>query len=382
MIKSLFSRGDPGFDADGHAHAAALFRRLGSLLVLSSRRIGSMAVIPTICALMIASVTQDPSGADRNQSAWNGEEEIVAERGPGDRFQADGFDPVGYDPEGYDPSAYTNLSVGYESAEVPLADGAVQPLPEPWQVKATWLSAGSSNGMGMTDVDLHRSWVIPLGTFGDRMSPVMVTPGFTSHSWVGPAAIDLPPQLFDLYLDFSTRLLQRDRFELRGGITPGLYGDFHRIDSKTLQWSGWLYGDFQIGDHWTLAGGVAYVRQLKSSVLPVGGVVYDPGKVRLEFLFPKPRAIFRMTRDGAWDWQLFVTGGYGGGSWSVLLPDESNALLSYSDFRLSAGAEWWTRGRLSGSFECGYVFDRRLSAFGQDIFRPDDTFFLRAQIAY
>ncbi|MFM2095001.1 MAG: hypothetical protein RIS70_2125 [Planctomycetota bacterium] len=343
-----------------------------------------MVVIPTLCALMIASAAQAPSGADSSLSAWNGEDEIVGEQGPGDRLHPGGFDPGVYDPGVHDPGVhdpggYTNLPVGYEAVEVPLADGSVQPLPEPWQVKATWLSAGSANGMGMTDVDLHRSWVIPLG---DRMSPVMVTPGFTSHSWVGPAAIDLPPQLFDLYLDFSTRLLQRDHFELRGGVTPGLYGDFHRIDSKTLQWSGWLYADYQIGNHWTLAGGVAYVRQLKSSVLPVGGVVYDPGKVRLEFLFPKPRAILRMARDGAWDWQLFVTGGYGGGSWSVLLPDESNELLSYSDFRLSAGAEWWTRGRLSGSFECGYVFDRRLSAFGQDIFRPDDTFFLRAQIAY
>jgi hypothetical protein len=161
-----------------------------------------------------------------------------------------------------------------------------------------------------------------------------------------------------------------------GGITPGFYGDFQRIDGDTFQLTGWLLGDWALGDEWTLVGGVAYVRQLKSNLLPIGGVQWRPtSDLRLDFVIPRPRIATRWFQDADRDAWLYLQGQFGGGAWAVENGGE-NFLVQYSDLRLSLGLEVARTSGQVATLEFGYVFSRNISVDRFAVATPSDTLFL------
>lgn len=257
-------------------------------------------------------------------------------------------------------------------------DGSAPPA-IPWQLTAVWLAPGGASGFGTTDIDVHRSSFLH---FSPRRAPLVVTPGFGSHSWVGPKPVDLPPQVYDAYLDFTWQAFQTERTQLRMGITPGLYGDFQKLDGHAFQLTGWLLGDWALSDRWTVVGGVAYVRQLQNNILPVGGIIWATPDTRVELLIPRPRIARRWRQTEGGDSWLYLAGQLGGGSWAVVQPNGTNERLTYSDLRLSLGVEWSAASRYSGTVEVGYVFARDLTAFGGTIFLPSDTVMVQAGLAF
>src|SRR4029453_3994802 len=133
--------------------------------------------------------------------------------------------------------------------------------------------------------------------------------------------------------------------------------------------------------------GVAYVNRAGASVLPVGGVIYEPDVTRrFELVFPRPRAWWLLpdSAPGADERWIYVGGEFGGGVWSITRPSTGDLdLLSYSDWRLLAGDERKGAGGLSTRYEAGYVFNREVE---YDSATPevslDDTVFMRAGIMY
>ena len=218
----------------------------------------------------------------------------------------------------------------FESLETQLAFPATS-------ISFGWLAPGGLEGFGGADFDVQRSWLLPVGYFAE---PVVITPGFGMHFWSGPGVLDLPPRVYDLYLDLSWRFLSRDWWGIAGGITPGFYGDFERIDGDAFQLTGWLLGDWSVNDHWTVLGGIAYVRQTTSNLLPVGGVVWQPhDDLRVELVVPRPRVARCLRREGDRETWMYVSGVFGGGAWAVDDGSE-NVLVQYSDFRLVLGSQW------------------------------------------
>lgn len=285
-------------------------------------------------------------------------------------------------PRGWSPSSppdqpgLTSLSSNSDS-ESQAAESF--PLAAQCQLTTAWLAPGGQNGFGMMDVDVHRASYF---VFSPNRAPLVVTPGFGSHSWNGPQPVDLPPQVYDAYLDFTWQAFQGEKTQLRLGITPGLYGDFQKLDGKAFQLTGWVLGDWAINDRWTLVGGVAYVRQLRNFVLPVGGVIWATPDTRVELLVPRPRVARRWRQIAGCDTWLYLAGQLGGGSWAIAQPDGTNERLTYSDLRLSLGLEWFSTGRFSGTAEVGYAFARDISAFGTTLFLPNSTGFIQAGLAY
>jgi hypothetical protein len=256
--------------------------------------------------------------------------------------------------------------------------GLEEPWPGPHYFAATsanfaWLAGGGREGFGSFDVDLHRTWQWQLGD----AEPLLIAPGGGIHFWSGPGVLDLPPRVYDLYLDLSWRFLSRERWGIAGGITPGFYGDFGRIDARTFQFTGWLLGDWSPTEHWTLLGGVAYVRQLRSNLLPIGGVVWRPSDDwRLEAVVPNPRVARRLWSDQSSEAWMYVRGAFGGGAWAVDDGPE-NVLVQYSDLRLALGAEWYGPAGGATSLEMGYVFSRELAVNGFPLVAPNGTALLQ-----
>ena len=244
----------------------------------------------------------------------------------------------------------------------------------------TWLAPGGATGFGTTDVDLNRTW---FWRTGNAEEPVAITPGVGLHLWNGPGTLDLPPRVYDLYLDLSWRFFSRDWWGLAGGITPGFYGDFARLGGNAFQLTGWLMGDWTLSERWSLVAGLAYVRQLDSHLLPIGGAIWRPNDdLRVDLLFPRPRVAWRWFETPEQDVWLYLAGIYGGGAWSVDDGAGSSVLVQYSDLRLTFGAEIASpRGRIT-TWEAGLAFSRDISVESTSLATPDPTVFLQASLAY
>jgi len=244
----------------------------------------------------------------------------------------------------------------------------------------TWLAPGGANGFGNADFNLNHTWHLQLG---DLPEPMTITPGGGLHLWSGPGMLDLPPRAYDLYLDLSWRFCNRDCWGIAAGITPGLYGDFARLDGNAFQLTGWVLGDWTLCDQWSLVGGLAYVRQLQSQLLPIGGAIWRPSDdLRLDIIFPRPRVAWRWFQTPDRDVWLYLAGIFGGGAWSVDGGAGSNVLVRYSDLRLILGTEIAHMGGRVAELEVGYAFSRDISVESTSLASPSATLFMQTGIAY
>lgn len=243
------------------------------------------------------------------------------------------------------------------------------------RMSGTWLSKSGHDGFGITDVETSTSFA-PI--YFDDVPALLITPGFGVHLWNAPAALNLPAQVYDVYLDLNWRSPLTERFGLSFGVTPGVYGDFQRVNSDSFQVTGWGLGDFALTPHLTLVGGVAVVRQLESRILPVGGLIWTPNDAtRCELVVPRMRVARRIRESTKGSLWTYVAGQFGGGSWAITLDDGSTTLLTYNDLRVMWGVEWLTAGRLSGVAEVGYVFSRDITAFDASQFNPSNSVLFR-----
>lgn len=278
------------------------------------------------------------------------------------------------------PTFYPEFGLPQPTAPPPAPALAAEDAQLPaTRVTVGWLPAFGGQGFGMTDLDVNHTFL-----FGyDDLPPLNITPGLGLHLWSGPVGLDLPPRVYDAYLDFHWRPIDGDRFGLSLGITPGLYGDFESLDRHTFQVTGWGLGNWRLGPAWNLLGGLAYVRQLRSHFLPVGGLIWTPNdETRLELVIPKPRFVRRFRSDDNGSAFGYVAGQLGGGAWAVADTPIANVLVSYNDLRLLVGLEFIHVSGREWNLETGYVFARHLTIDDNAASSPSDTIVLQMSAAY
>ncbi|MCR4413964.1 MAG: hypothetical protein NUV77_16230 [Thermoguttaceae bacterium] len=253
-------------------------------------------------------------------------------------------------------------------------------------LESTWLAPGSgASGVGVTDVEVKSVFGFPCPT---RTSPLVVTPGFAVHLFDGPQVSDLPPEVFDAYLQFRWMSRVTPRLGVDFAVTPGWYSDFEHGGGDALRITGHGAGAYTWSPSVKLVFGVAYLDRRDVAVLPIGGLIWTPREEwSFELVSPRPRLARRVYWNGAAatdpeQW-IYLAGEFGGGTWSIERADGSPDVLTARDYRLILGMERKVVGGLNSLFEVGYVFGRRYEyERGTPDVRPSDTVLLRAGVTY
>ncbi len=249
-----------------------------------------------------------------------------------------------------------------------------------------WLCGGTApDALGEYQAQIRSKFVLPLPS---RRHPLLLMPGFAVHYLDGPRQTDLPPRLYDAYLQFRWLHKLSPRWSADVSVTPGMYSDFEQGSDEALR----ISGHFGAMWDWTptakIALGVAYLDRQDYRVLPFAGLIWEPTPdVVFELMVPRPKIARRVYWSGAMtetvqDW-VYLAGELGGGSWAIRRADGSDDVTTYSDLRLIVGLERRVLFGLDYYLEMAYVFNRKLEYDSPTPWlHPPETLMLRAGMTY
>jgi hypothetical protein len=217
--------------------------------------------------------------------------------------------------------------------------------------------------------------------------PLLVTPGFNWTFIDGSSITDLPPQLYQAYVDFMWLPQIVRGYTLLFSVVPSVFGDFDAHEFRVTG-KGLLIID-AIPERLQLVGGVLYLNRENIRLLPAGGVIWSPADwTRFELIFPKPKLGLRFNVGlGYEDW-IYSTAEFGGNTWPIIRessqnPDGFQDNVTYNDYRLVLGFERKLQGGAGYRLEAGYVLGRTIRfTSGRGDFDPQDTFLVRGGITY
>ena len=285
--------------------------------------------------------------------------------------------------------------------QAPSTEGyyaTTQKLLQELSAEFTWLYGKQTDpkDLGITRVELSTTLAFPM--LYNIETPLLVTPGFAFNWLTGPLSNpadvprgpDLPPRLYDAYLDFGwyPRVNQWLGAEL--GVRVGVYSDFDHVTDDSVRILGRGLASVTLSPTLDILFGVVYLDRLDIKILPAGGVYWRPTPEWDAYLvFPNPKVRKYWATTGNTKWYWYGAGEYGGGSWTVDRPaagvnPELGDQIDINDIRVIGGVEFETQAQIRGHFEVGYVWDREiLFRSGQPgPFSLDDTVMLRAGIDF
>lgn len=272
----------------------------------------------------------------------------------------------------------------------PLPDGTLAPRQRFLQelhLDDTQLLRIGPRGLGINDVGLDGVFAVPVLAIA---TPVYITPGFTYHSWNGPASgnfrgfPDLPPNAYDAYLDTSWHPQLTSWLSADLDVRVGVYSDFSAVNDRSIRVLGRGLAVATFSPQWQVAAGVWYLDRLTVKLLPAGGVIWTPNQdTRFALLFPNPKLSQRLFTIGNTDVWGYVAGEYGGGKWTIRRANGASDVMELNDLRALAGFEWFAFSGVKGNAEIGYVFDRHIIyRSGTPRAHPGDTVLFRAGLTY
>jgi hypothetical protein len=239
--------------------------------------------------------------------------------------------------------------------------------------------------MGVNDLQLQGIFALPCPTVN---SPLVITPGFAVDYLQGPKYADLPPRLYQSYVDFRWLSQVTPTLGLDLAITPGVFSDFDQESSKAFRLQGHGAAAWTWNETTKLVLGAAYLDRPDVELIAIGGVIWTPNPdVKFDLIFPHPKISQRIywtgnSGDDVQDW-IYIAGEFNGDAWAIRQSDGRDDQVVISDYRLVFGTERKIAGGLSSHFEIGYVFGRRIK-YSSDTpdFHPSDTVMLRGGLTY
>jgi len=353
------------------------------------------------CALAITILAGDLAEATENApSAWGGQ--LVEECVP---YQPSTlFDPAGNQQQPIfldqlPPPIDASLQMtGHAVEAIPpagqLANATAPQLPPGTRdgvfqklfFTGTWLPQLDNDSLGWGDLETGVVLGFP---FFRRDTPLLITPRFGVHYLDRPTVPDLPDKVYDSTIEFRhLRKFGEGPWAMDVAVTLGYYSDFKIDAGQAFRVTGYGIGVYESSPTTKWVFGVAYLNRAGTSVLPVGGVIFEPSSdVKWELIVPRPRVAWRLpggipgSGDERW---FYIAGEFGGGVWSIERPATKTLdLLTSRDYRVMLGYERKIIGGFSRRFEVGYVFGRELE-FGSatpDV-SLDDTLMVRAGFTY
>ena len=292
---------------------------------------------------------------------------------------------------------------------VPGPDGRLLPVPEkepqtPLQrfyqdnlFNYTWIDFGENPGLRINRLEMTNAWAdMRAADFFTR--PFDCTEkhfnaglSFGVQWWKdqfgeAPALnnFQLPPVLYDLYLDFGWRAMISPTWLIDLAISPGLSTDFRITPPDGFRLRGHALTMVDMLPNLRGVLGIWYPNWNTTKILPVAGVSWQATEsTRVEAIFPQPRIVQTL---GCWKgstWEFSIGGEYGGGGWAFKDAGNDRETINYSDFRVLAGIACnGTHGQ--AQIQAGYVFSRQLqygTLTGLD-FDPGNAWMIRVSWDY
>lgn len=226
--------------------------------------------------------------------------------------------------------------------------------------------------------------------------PLFVAPSFSLHLWDGPrstggpASADLPSSAYEAFLDFGWQSDANRIFGSEFGLRVGAFTDFDTFESESIRVLGKGLLSFRLTPASTLKGGVFYVDRNDIKLIPAGGLLWQPNPfTRFDIFFPQPKLARYWRTVGTNDVWWYLSGDFGGGSWTIERADGSTDSIDINDLRVAFGLEWGRAeairaGRRTAFLEIGYVFEREVEYFRnpEDNFEPDSAVMFSAGFGY
>jgi hypothetical protein len=248
--------------------------------------------------------------------------------------------------------------------------------------RKTFLLQGSrETGMGIQSLLLQTVFAVPLFT---RDKPIFITPYFQANILQGPVQTDLPPQLYDVSLEFRILRQPTPQWGVDLAFAPTILSDFQNMSHQAYRWVGRAAALYTYSPMLQIAGGAMATGRTDVPVLPIGGLIWTPTPDwRHEIIFPKPKLARRLTDSVNADWWAYAAGEFGGNSYAIERAWGANDIATYRDLRFILGLERKTVSGVYHRFEAGYVFDRLISyQSGTPSYAPTPTVMLRGEAVY
>ncbi len=261
----------------------------------------------------------------------------------------------------------------------------------------TYLPRMGDNGFGWYDAELTSVWGVPFPT---KDAPLVITPGIATHWLSGPAGLDIPAQLHEVYTEFRWLPKIGEAFRLDVAVQPGFYSDWDGSTTRAVRLLGHVSGIYDWTPTFQLVLGAAYLDRPDIEVLPIAGFIWKPdAEAEYKVVFPEPKIAWCMGDDrrpsdvfnsmgshplpATTEYWFFLAGELGGGTWAIRHSDGASDLMSYGDWRVYLGFETRTILGLGSQIEAGYVFHRliHLNSTGEDT-QVGNTAMVRAGVNF
>lgn len=249
----------------------------------------------------------------------------------------------------------------------------------------TWLPGGGDRGFGQNDLQAELITALPCPT---TKSPLIMTSGFSVHYLDGPEGVDLPPRLYEAYMQFRWMAQVTPRLGLDFALTPGVWSDFEQGADEAFRMPGHGAAAWTWTEYAKIVLGAAYLDRPDVDVIPIGGIIWTPNdNVKYELLFPSPkiahRILYEQWRDREIETWAYFKVEFLGDAWAIRHTDDTTDLVLMRDWRFIFGVERKQIRGFGARLEAGYVLGRHIQFSGPEPdFDPTDTFLLRGILMY
>lgn len=215
---------------------------------------------------------------------------------------------------------------------------------------------GAAGDFGVFEVNTEFRYTAPLPT----QWIMSVAPQFNLRNWDGPAAPDLPGDVYRFGLDLRLTTPTLGPFTTELSFNPSLNTDFDMSPgSDAYNWDGHGAVFVRASPHTLVVLGALFWDRVDDRVLPYAGLVFTPNDyIEIRALFPQSEvSLFLGTPWGIPQW-LYVNGEYHVEAYEIGgVP--GGRQIQLEDWRVMLGVRS-DSGGVQSFLEGGWVFDREV----------------------